>query len=92
MYESIAFLIVVLLGVWILYKVGVFLAVTNLTSAAVIASDDFASKTARKSADNAVKYQIEPETFRQAMASKARNKAFRQAMVEGQYPKEEQSE
>lgn len=82
MWESIASLMALLLVVWILYKIKVFLAASYFADAAVIAADDFASKVAHKSAVNAVKYEIEPDTFRKAMASKARNRAFRQSMAE----------
>lgn len=82
MFASITFVVVVVLAVWLVWRLGLFVPVVNLGQGAAIASDDYVSKIAKKSADNAVKYEISEEVFKKAMAAKARNQAYRQAMVD----------
>ena len=82
MFELIALLAIIILVVWLVWKLGLFVPVVNLGQSAAIASDDFASKVAHKSAINAAKYAIDEDVFAKAMASKARNQAYRQAMVD----------
>lgn len=82
MFEAIMTFAVVVLAVWLIWKLGLFVPVVNLGQTAAISSDDFASKVAHKSALNAAKYAIDPEVFKQAMESKARNRAYRQSMVD----------
>lgn len=73
---------VVVLAVWLIWKLGLFVPVVNLGQGAAISSDDFVSKVAYKSAINAAKYEIPEDVFEKAMSSKARNQAYRQAMVD----------
>lgn len=82
MYESIVMFLVVVLVVWLVWRLGLFVPVVNLGQSAAIASDDFASKVAHKSATNAAKYEIADDVFEKAMQSKAKNQAYRQAMVD----------
>ena len=82
MFESIVMFLIVVLVVWLLWKLGLFVPVVNLGQSAAIASDDFASKVAHKSAINAAKYEIDEDVFAKAMQSKAKNQAYRQAMVD----------
>lgn len=79
---ELAYLAGFIVVIWLLYKMGVFLALSYFTDSAVIAADDFASKVAKNSAENAVKYQIDPALFKKSMAAKARNRAYRQSMTE----------
>lgn len=83
--EALALIVIVVLAIWLIWKLGLFNPVVNLSEAASIASDDFVSKVAHKSVEKASQYEINDDVFAKAMKAKAKNKAYRDAMVTGNF-------
>lgn len=80
MFGSIAMVLLVVILIWLVWKLGLFNPVVNLADAATMASEDFTDKVTNKSVKNAVKYEISDDAFNKAMKAKAKNRRFREQM------------